>query len=49
MELDTVADTDMGIECIERGSFIVMLKGKTFDVSNGGYSQLETIWCDFLT
>jgi len=46
--LDAVADTDMGIEYIERGSFIVTLRGKTFDVSNDDYSQVRGYMIRFL-
>lgn len=46
--LDAVADTDIGIGFIERGIFIVTLRGKTFDVSNGDYSQVRDYMVRFL-
>ena len=46
--MDAVADTDMGIEYIERGNFIVTLNGKLFDVSNGDYSMVREYMVRFL-
>ena len=46
--LDAIADTDIGIGFIERGNFIVTLRGKTFDVSNGDYSQVRDYMVRFL-
>ena len=46
--LDAVADTDIGIGFIERGIFIVTLRGKTFDVSNGDYGQVRDYMVRFL-
>ena len=46
--LDAIADTDIGIGFIERGIFIVTLRGKTFDVSNGDYSQVRDYMVRFL-
>lgn len=46
--LDAIADTDIGIGFIERGMFIVTLRGKTFDVSNGDYGQVRDYMVRFL-
>jgi hypothetical protein len=46
--LDAVADTDIGIGFIERGIFIVTLKGKTFNVSDGDYSKGRDYMVRFL-
>ena len=46
--MDAIADTDMGIEYIERGNFIITLRGKTFDFSNGDYSQVRDYMVRFL-
>lgn len=46
--LDAVADTDMGIEYIERGTFIISLRSKTFDISSGDYNQARKYMIRFL-
>lgn len=47
IKICAIADTDIGVDSIEEGTFIIRLKTKEFDISEG-YNSLQKYMVDFI-
>lgn len=48
IELDAVADTEIGVEYIEEGLFTIRLRKKSFDISDGNYDSVRDYMIRFM-